>query len=90
MGDGIMGMNDIKAGLPGDGRNFVDQGQGVGRVFEKRIGGEFHLMVLDPGVKAREPEGLLVRYEMNLVPPGCQVLAQFRGHHTAAPVRRIA
>src|SRR5215468_6042439 len=74
-------------------RNFSHAGserQIVRRVVEQRIPGDLDLVIVNMRLGLREPDGLSVGNEMDVVSALCQFEAQFRGHHPAASIGGIA
>ena len=90
MGDGVVHVQQVERTCRGHLHHFGRQHQFIGRVVEKRILGHLHLVVKHTGVKRPQAHGLRVRDEMHLMPLVGQGLAQFRGHHAAPAVGRVA
>ena len=62
----------------------------IWRVLEQRIGGDFHLVVVDPGCIRIEPDGIGIGDEMNLMPAQGEFEAEFGGDDAAAAIGGIA
>ena len=90
MRDGVVDVQQIQlVGL----RHFGHarrQREAIGRILKKRIGGDFHLVVVDARDIRIEPDGIGVTDEVDLVAASGQFEAQFRGDNAAAAVGGIA
>ena len=70
-------------------RHARGQRQIVRRIFEQRIPRDFHLMVVNLGVRLGEPNGQRVGDEMHFVAALCQLHPQLGGDDAAAAVGGI-
>ena len=74
----------------GDFRHARGQRQIVRRIFEQRIAGDFHFVIVNVGMGAAQPNGLGIRNEMNFVIAFRQLQPQLGRDDAAAAVSRIA
>ena len=63
--------------------------QVVGRIVKQRIARHLDFVEMNVGLGFRQPDGLRVRDEVNVVAALRQFQAQLGGHHSAAAVGRI-
>ena len=78
------------AALPADLCQLGGEREGIGRVFEQRVGGDLDLVEEGVGVGVGDPERKRVAEEMDLVPPGGQLQPELRGDDPASTVGRVA
>src|SRR5579859_3565368 len=89
MRNSVVDVQDVeRLGLE-DLQHFGGEGQGVGRVVEKRVGGHFHLVEEDVRVGEVHADRRRVADEMNVVAAGGKFLAEFGGDDAGAAISGI-
>ena len=90
MRDGVVYVEDVERLLAADLGKLGGEGQGIGWVFEKGIGGHLDLVEEGVGMGVGDAEGKRVAEKVNMVPPGRELETKLRGDDAASPVGRVA
>src|SRR6266852_7752583 len=90
MRDRVVHMQQVQVVEFRNFRHASSERKVVGRVIEQRITRHFHFVIMNVRLRASEPDGLRIGYEMDLMPPQTQLEAKFGGYDSASTVRGIA
>ncbi len=89
MRDGVVHVQQVEVVTKHHLVHADGQRQVVGRILEQRIAPHVHFVEEDARQERRQPEGLLIRDEMDLVTTLRERDTEFRGNGSRAAVRGI-
>src|SRR5438552_5666384 len=90
MGNGIVYMQHIQIVILGYFDHSRRQRQTVGRILEQRIGGYFHLVIMDARDAMIQTYRICVRNKMNFVAAVCELETELGCDDAAAAISGIA
>src|SRR5580704_14810094 len=90
MGNGVVNVEEVEGFGLEDFQHLGSQSQGVRRLVEKWVAGDFDLVKMDVRVVGIHADGRGVADEVDVVAAGGELLAQLGGDDTGAAVGWVA